>query len=83
MTELQKAMLVKIARSEYTSINGAMPENPYDTLTWQDTIIETAQDKGVFTSLLNAGLVYSNGRGQEASCQLTEKGFAQYLAIAN
>jgi len=34
-----------------------------ETETWADGIIKTAQDKGVFTSLLNAGLVSCIGKG--------------------
>jgi hypothetical protein len=52
-------------------------------LTWQEMIIETAQDKGVFTSLLNSGLVWSNGRGKEAACGLTDSGFAAYKALSS
>ncbi|MHB1630714.1 MAG: hypothetical protein ACYCQL_00670 [Acidithiobacillus sp.] len=80
-TSLQQAMLRKIARSEYTSINGAMPQSAGDTETWADTIIETAEDKGVFTSLKNAGLVWHSGEKTDAGVGLTDKGFVLYQGI--
>jgi N12 class adenine-specific DNA methylase len=80
-TPLQQAMLFKIARSEHTSINGAMPRNAGETETWADTIIETPQDKGVFTSLQNAGLVWHSGEKEDAGVGLTDTGFALYQAI--
>lgn len=49
-------MLKKIATDEMTCVNGAEPESIEEFETWADGIIEIAQDKGVFTSLLNAGL---------------------------
>jgi hypothetical protein len=39
-----------------TCVNGAEPESIEETETWADGIIVTAKYKGVFTSLLNAGL---------------------------
>ena len=82
MTDLQTAMIIKIARDEYNAINGAMPTCKEETNTWQEMIIESQQDKGTFTSLMNAGLVWSNGRGKDAACGLTEAGFAEFLKIA-
>lgn len=82
ITPLQKDMLVKIARSEYTSVNGAVPKNADETGTWANVIIETVQDKGVFTSLVNAGLVKHNGlQGKNAELALTDAGFAVYQRI--
>ncbi len=80
-TPLQQAMLRKIARSEYTGVNGAMPQNAGDTETWADVIIETAEDKGVFTSLKNAGLVWHSGEKKDTGVGLTDAGFALYQAI--
>lgn len=80
-TELQKQMLINIATSEYTSSNGAEPECTEDTYTWLNVIVQTPQDKGVFTSLKNAGLIFSYGRGQDAEIGLTEKGLEEYKKI--
>lgn len=81
VTPLQQAMLLKIARSEFTTINGGIPGNASETETWADAIIESAEDKGVFTSLKNAELVWHSGEKKDAGVGLTEKGFAIYQAI--
>jgi hypothetical protein len=78
MTFLQKQMLIKMARSEYTFLNGAEPNTAADTETWANVIIETTQDKGVFTSLLNASLVWHCGSGTDAVVGLTAVGFTIY-----
>lgn len=83
MTDLQKKMLIKIARSEYTSINGSEPNNYYETETWANVIIESAQDKGVFTSLVNADLAIYLGYGEDAGVRLTKSGFDAYKKIVN
>ena len=80
-TELQKQMLNKIARDEMTTINGAEPLTANETHTWADSIIETPTDKGVFTSLLNAGLVWHSDHDRDAGCGLTEAGFDAYKNI--
>jgi N12 class adenine-specific DNA methylase len=80
-TPLQQDMLYKIARSEYTTVNGAIPKNAQETETWADTIIETAEDKGVFTSIKNAGLVWHSGEKKDAGVGLTEAGFLLYEKI--
>lgn len=81
ITKLQSNMLKKIALNDYTPINGAVPTRREDAETWQEMIIETSQDKGVFTSLLNKKLVWSNGGGEEAACGLTEDGFQEFLKL--
>ena len=78
MTDLQLKMIKKIALDEYTPINGATPTRKEDAETWQEMVIETPEDKGVFTSLLVAGLVWSNGRGKGAACGLNAAGFAAF-----
>ena len=50
---------------------------------WADCIIEDATDKGVFTSLLNAGMVEHGGKGRDAAVNLTDAGFAEYKRIIN
>lgn len=78
MTSLQINMLKKIARSEYSPINGDEPSRIEDTETWADVIIETHVEKGVFTSLLNSGMVQHYGSGRDAFVRLTESGLAAY-----
>lgn len=80
-TPLQNTMLKAIARSELTCINGAEPSAAQETVTWANCVIETAADKGVFTSLLNAGLVWHEGNGRDAQVGLTDAGLAAYKAI--
>lgn len=82
-TKLQAAMLTKIARSDYTQLNGGEPNTLADIdWVWANTIIEDAEDKGVFTSLLNEGLVkHSGGPKSDAGVTLTQAGFDLYKAL--
>lgn len=80
-TPLQEKMIVAIAEDEYTPLNGHEPDRAEDATTWQEMIINDSEDKGVFTSLLNAELVWSGGRGKDAGCGLTQKGFEVYKRI--
>ena len=79
-TTLQAKMLNAIATDELTPLNGARPSNHTDATTFADMVIETAEDKGVFTSLLNAGLVYHSGKGRDAVVGFTAEGFAAWNA---
>lgn len=79
-TKLQDAMLKKIATDELTPVNGIEPQTRFEAETFADCIIEDAEDKGVFTSLLNAGLVWHAGKGKDAIVGLTDAGFAAYKA---
>lgn len=78
MTDLQVKMIKKIALDEYTPVNGSIPKVVEDATTWQEMIVESPQDKGVFTSLLNARMVWSSGRGKDAVCGLTDKGLSEF-----
>ena len=81
-TPLQQAMLVKIAEDLLTCVNGAVPSCADEAHTFADMIIENAQDKGVFTSLVNAGLAEHNGhKGRDGEVCLTAAGFAEYQRI--
>lgn len=81
-TKLQAEMLTRIARDELTELNGAEPNKAREASTWADCVIEDAQDKGTFTSLLNADLVWHAGKGRDAVVGLTEAGFAAYKALS-
>ena len=74
MTPLQNKMLAKIATSEHNEANGN-PTDVEQTTTWACTMIETAEDKGVFTSLMNARLVEHLGKGDDALVWLTDAGW--------
>lgn len=79
-TKLQSSMLAKIAESEFQPTNGSIPSS-FDELdwVWADCIIEDAEDKGVFTSLVNAGMVeHSGNKGRDACVRLTETGWNAY-----
>lgn len=80
-TDLQAKMIVAIAEDEYTPVNGARPMHADDATTWAGSIIITPQDKGTFTSLKNAGMVYYTGKGKDAAVGLTASGFAEYNRI--
>ena len=80
LTALQSTLMTKLVESDYTQFNGNVERllesnSPHDSATWAQMIIETAQEKGVFTSLLKADLVWHVGEGREALAGLTEKGF--------
>jgi len=79
-TVMEALMLLKIAKSEFSNVNGADPESLEDIgRIWADTVIETAEDKGVFTSLLKKGLVFHTGPNDpDAWCGLTVYGFDEY-----
>ena len=82
MTTLQMAMIKKIAENDYTATNGRKPETLDDIgEVWANCVIEDAQDKGVFTTLLSANLVthrtYKNK--SDNSVSLTQKGLNIYL----
>jgi hypothetical protein len=82
-TKLQNQMLIKIAESEFQPTGGSVPGS-FDDLdwVWADCIIEDAEDKGVFTSLQNAGLVKHSGhKGRDAAVCLTLDGFNEYSNI--
>ncbi len=78
-TPLQKKMLIRIAEDDLTPVNGAPPTRREDATTWADCIIETPQDKGVITSMINVGLITHCGKGRDATIDLTEAGFQAYL----
>lgn len=80
MTPLQAKMMDAIASDELTPLNGARPTSKGDATTFADMVIETSADKGVFTSLMNAGLVWHSGKGRDAVVGLTDKGFDEWLA---
>lgn len=82
ITSLQAAMLKKMARSEYASANGTEPETIDDVgPLWTDCIIETKQDKGTYTSLINAGMVTRPSGGKDGACEMTQLGFDTYKAL--
>jgi hypothetical protein len=88
VTPLEALMLQKIARNEYTQLNGAEPETTDDTCTYADVIMETPQDKGVFTSLLKKGLVLhwdyrtpQDRSARENLCRLSDIGFVAYKKL--
>lgn len=83
VTTLQAQMIKDIALNEMTALNGAMPETLSDIAdgVWADCVIETKQDKGTFTSLMNAGLVDHSGRGEDAIVGLTKEGFEVFKSL--
>jgi hypothetical protein len=78
-TKLQNEMLNKMAGHEWGS---ASPLEWADEVqVWASEIIETPKDKGVFTSLINAGLTYHFRDGRNSRVGMTESGFAAWKAI--
>ncbi len=68
VTELQYKMLCKIIEDEYTPSNGntivALEEDD-EAYTYAFQIIQTAQDRGTATSLMNAGLIGRHSTGTD------------------
>lgn len=85
VTKNQAEMINSIAFSEYTLVNGAHPQHPDDiNWVWAGCVIESAEDKGTFTSLVNAGLARHNGHsGKDACVTLTEDGFLAFQSFHN
>jgi hypothetical protein len=75
-------MINKIAYDEFTPVNGAEPQSADDAETWGKSIIETNQDRGVFTSLQHIDYVWRlGGPKRDAVVGLTEKGFAAFKQL--
>jgi hypothetical protein len=72
VTELQYKMLSKIIEDDYTSSNGnaleALEEGSYGCYTYVNQIIESSQDRGTATSLMNAKLVDRHNAGTREDC---------------
>lgn len=83
LSKSQKRMLVKIARSPYTCMDGGMPFEASDTLTWADTVIENVEDETVFDYMMILGLVIQEGIGKDSRIRLTEDGFKEFQEIFN
>lgn len=83
VTKLEAAMIKKIARSEFTEINGGVPNSVQDIgWVWGDMIIEDSEDKGVFSSLVKKGLAnHSGNKGRDACVTLTEEGFKVFQTL--
>lgn len=82
VTALQAAMLKRVALNELTPKNGGEPDSKADCETYADMVIEDAQDRGVFTSLINAGLAWHNGiKTRDGAVGLTQAGFEAYKAL--
>ena len=76
-TILETKMIKDIAESDYNGRNGGKPQTRREAYTWTSEVVRTAQDKGVFTSLLKKGLIAHNGE----SCELTTEGFNVYQTL--
>ena len=82
VTPLQAGLLRRIAESEYSTVNGRVPETLAEVgQIWANTVIEDSQDKGTFTSLLHAGLADHYGHGEDSVLELTPAGFAAYKSL--
>ena len=90
MTKLQENMITKIACSLYQPNNdGKAPKSFAETGSiWTKQIIRTAEDKGVATTLITAGLIKVSTctkadieRGDESTLWLTEKGFEEFSKL--
>jgi hypothetical protein len=80
LTELEQNMLKKIAHSCY-SVSGGKPQQAKDTATFIWDVIESAEDRGVVTSLNKKRLVTitKHENPDDNSIELTESGFRLFL----
>jgi hypothetical protein len=81
MTDLQNKMLIAIAHSDYSPTNSIPPKNFEETgPIWISDIVNTPEQKGVLTSLVNAGMVITTvyPNKNENTVELTTIGFAAY-----
>ena len=84
VTALQEQMLAKIILNDFTPLNGNEPEDYSEVEpTWADMVIDTQQDKGTFTSLVNAGMAFHEGKGRDAIIGVTQKGYDAYKTYAS
>jgi hypothetical protein len=82
MTDLQNKMLIEIAHSDYSPTNSVPPKDFSETgEIWLNCVVNTPKEKGVLTSLINAGMVvtFVGASKQDNTVSLTEAGFAAYL----
>jgi predicted transcriptional regulator len=55
-----------------------------DSAVWTSMIVESKQDKGTLTSLINAGYVFHEDEGRDSQVGLTDTGFLvmkQYYGV--
>lgn len=69
----ENTMATQLQLSMILSIQDFAIEYDYFAV-WQSLVIRTSQDKGVFTSLIMAGLIGNQGSGNDAVCWLTDSG---------
>lgn len=83
VTTLEQAMINNIARNEFTTINGGVPKSTDDIgWVWSDMVIETSEDKGVFSSLVKKDLAkHCGNKGRDAAVTLTEEGFQVFQSF--
>ena len=81
MTQGQIKMIINIAESDYTVVNGSIPEKLKDVgEVWMSEAVRSKEDKGTFVSLENAGMIkhYGADDPRDRTVALTEAGFAAY-----
>lgn len=83
-TDKEYRVLRAILLNDFTNVNGAMPENYADaTEIWANSINDSAEPSGitgrslsgVCSTLAQKGLIYANGRGEDATVRLTQGGY--------
>lgn len=76
-------MIKNIATNDMTMTNGATPVTLDDIgWVWADCVLESKEDRGTFTSLVNAGLARHDGsKGREACVTLTQAGLDLFKTL--
>lgn len=85
LTALETATILKIARHEMNSTNGApeYAQSASDLTTWAwagdftSADCDVKQVKGVMSSLVKKGLIECSGKGQDAVVGFSDEGFVQ------
>jgi hypothetical protein len=77
------ALMVKIAKSEFNSVNGniSLVNSPSDTHTWKDQVLTSQSCGGLYSSLLAKGYVTASNNEMIG---LTQKGvdFLQQVLLS-
>lgn len=81
ITELEKEIIIKIARSEYTCLNGEEPTYPNETSTWVGCVVSGNEDNAVLSSLIQKGIVCQYEDGKDSVCCLSDEGFKIYKSM--
>ncbi|CAL9992028.1 hypothetical protein VPHD479_0331 [Vibrio phage D479] len=83
ITNLEKAMILAIPESEYADNFDHSEPCRFDCNVWTWSVVETAQDKGVISSLVKKDIVTVSGDGNDSAILFTEMGMELWNKFYN